>query len=230
MTPQHLTVLLAHLGRCFEYPRGEFLDSQKDFCMPELLGFHKAMNTLNADEREELYTSTFDMSPACVPYISVYLFGEEDIRRNAFMAGLQARYEESGFSYSGDLPDHLSIILRFAATTNPKEIRELAEFCFLHPFKKMREALNLNNPYYLLIECAQNVLLQSFPGIKPAISPLEQMQQNGPVCPKEGCCNVASTNQEVPIEISIKAHNQANQFSFGQRRHGGTLSFERWRD
>jgi nitrate reductase delta subunit len=60
----------------------------------------------------ELYTTTFDMQPVCYPYVGYHLFGES-YKRGAFMAQLNEAYHAHGYSAGQELPDHLSVILRF---------------------------------------------------------------------------------------------------------------------
>jgi nitrate reductase molybdenum cofactor assembly chaperone NarJ/NarW len=148
--------------------------------------FVGAMSALSPDEREELYTATFDVMPACVPYVSIHLFGEENFKRGEFMAGLQARYAEAGFSAGGELPDHLCVLLRFAAQAGETERRELVEFCLLGPLGRMMEGLSEANPYRALLESVRETLQSACPGVRPAASPVEQMRSHGTACDGTG--------------------------------------------
>lgn len=65
---------------------------------------------------EELYTATFDLKPVCYPYIGFQLFGDT-YKRGEFLALLNMRYKENGFGAQGELPDHVSMILRYLAHT-----------------------------------------------------------------------------------------------------------------
>jgi nitrate reductase molybdenum cofactor assembly chaperone len=165
--------------------------------------FATAMSALTSDEREELYTATFDVTPACVAYVSIHLFGEENFKRGEFMAGLQARYAQAGFNAGGELPDHLAVLLRFAAETDEVERRELTEFCLLGPLGKMIAALSEANPYRALLETVREVLEAAYPGIRPATSPLEQMQQHGPACATTaaGCGCGAALNPSMRASV-----------------------------
>ena len=147
--------------------------------------------SLAPEAREELYTGTFDITPACVAYVSIHLFGEENFKRGEFMAALNARYASAGFDPGGELPDHLAILVRFAAGIEVEERRELTEFCLLGPLGKMIAALSDGNPYRALLETVREVLVLAHPGVQPAVSPLEQMRQHGLTCdvrsPACGC-------------------------------------------
>jgi nitrate reductase delta subunit len=68
-------------------------------------------------EMEEAYSSTFDLDPACAPYVGHHLAGETP-KRGIFMARLADAYREDGFAggaASGELPDHVSVVLRYLA-------------------------------------------------------------------------------------------------------------------
>jgi len=66
------------------------------------------------DTIEELYTATFELRPVCFPYIGFQLFGET-YKRGAFLAALSARFREAGCDAGTELPDHLSVVLRYLA-------------------------------------------------------------------------------------------------------------------
>jgi len=66
-------------------------------------------------EMEEVYSSTFDLDPACAPYVGHHLCGEGP-KRGVFMARLADVYRQDGFeggTAGGELPDHVSVILRY---------------------------------------------------------------------------------------------------------------------
>jgi nitrate reductase molybdenum cofactor assembly chaperone NarJ/NarW len=66
-------------------------------------------------EMEELYSSTFDLDPACAPYVGHHLAGETP-KRGVFMARLADAYRQDGFeggARTGELPDHVSVVLRY---------------------------------------------------------------------------------------------------------------------
>jgi nitrate reductase delta subunit len=89
----------------------------RDF-MPEaagvLEGCYSQMEKQSLQKLEELYTVTFDMQPVCYPYVGYQLFGES-YKRGAFMAQLNEAYHAADYSAGQELPDHISIILRFLA-------------------------------------------------------------------------------------------------------------------
>ncbi len=66
-------------------------------------------------ELEEVYSATFDLDPACAPYVGHHLCGEGP-KRGVFMAKLADVYRQDGFldgRPDGELPDHVSVVLRY---------------------------------------------------------------------------------------------------------------------
>ncbi|MGC4001348.1 MAG: nitrate reductase molybdenum cofactor assembly chaperone [Anaeromyxobacter sp.] len=69
-------------------------------------------------ELEELYSATFDLEPACAPYVGHHLCGEGP-QRGVFMARLVGVYRQDGFDDATpgrELPDHLTVVLRYLAS------------------------------------------------------------------------------------------------------------------
>jgi nitrate reductase delta subunit len=172
------------LARLLEYPGDDF--DERLAAAPGSGAI--ALAALDREEREELYTAAFDVTPACVPYASIHLFGEENFKRGEFMAALRARYAEAGFDAGDELPDHLATLLRFAAHASEAERRELVEFCLLHPLECMLEALRENHPYRAVLGDVRALLHAAYPDIEAAPSPREEMQGHGAGC--RGCAAV----------------------------------------
>ncbi len=80
----------------------------------ELAGFHRWLKKDRITHVEETYTCTFDLQGVCCPYVGHHLFGD-NYRRSWFMAQLNHSYLERNFSSGNELPDHISVILRFLA-------------------------------------------------------------------------------------------------------------------
>ena len=231
-----LTTMLITLADLLEYPGSEFearlarsgvsaerrhssdqsAALSRDAATSPLERFASAISALTADEREELYTGTFDVTPACVLYVSIHLFGEENFKRGEFMAGLLARYAQAGFDRAGELPDHLSVLLRFAAQTDDAERRELAEFCLLGPLGKMIAAVQETNPYRALLEAVRETLQAAYPGLQPALSPVEQMRQHGGTCAavSAGCnCGAAPIQNGPDDDAEVASAESAPSLS-----------------
>lgn len=97
---------------------------------------------------EELYLRTFDLAPACAPYVSIHTLGEESWQRAELLSGLAAAYERVGFDPGAELPDHLGVLLRAAPLLAPDEWRDLARLCVLPAVTAMAKALSeARSPY-----------------------------------------------------------------------------------
>ncbi|MCG3188952.1 MAG: hypothetical protein LKCHEGNO_01185 [Burkholderiaceae bacterium] len=70
---------------------------------------------------EEVYSGFFDLNPICHPYLGYQLFGE-NYKRSSFLLGLKERYRAEAFDASpNEIPDRLSIVLRFIVHSNDGE-------------------------------------------------------------------------------------------------------------
>ncbi len=145
--------------------------------IPSFDRFARVFLDLTPDAREELHAATFDINPACVPYVSIHLFGEENFKRGEFMARLGARYQELQFDAGIELADHLAILLRFLTIVEEEERRELLHFCLLAPLARMAGSLKDENPYAALLQTIQLFLKAEFPGLEAAPLPADQMRQ-----------------------------------------------------
>ena len=178
------------LARLLEYPDANF----STHCAAAPGAGAVALAALEPAEREELYTAAFDVTPACVPYVSIHLFGEENFKRAEFMAALQARYAEVGFDPAGELPDHIAVLARFAAQAGEEERRELAEFCLLHPLERMIGSLREGHPYRTVLSDLRDTFRAAYPDLVAAPSPREQMLHHGAGC--QGCAAVHEHDTE----------------------------------
>ncbi len=130
-----------------------------------LESFSARLEKLSLEQIQELYTITFDLQPVCYPYIGYQLFGES-YKRGAFMAQLNEAYHLSGYSAGLELPDHLSVILRFLGLDSAKREDDFSSALLaeglvpalekmLHTFTQHSE-----NPYFDLLSALHLVLVQ----------------------------------------------------------------------
>lgn len=113
------------------------------------------------EAREELHTTTFDLSPLCPPYVGHHLCGESPVR-GLFLSRLAGVYAAHGFvPPPGELPDHLATALRFAAAAHGRDRDDLVEDGLVPAVAKMREALRGRaNPYRYLLGGVQRLLAE----------------------------------------------------------------------
>jgi nitrate reductase delta subunit len=97
---------------------------------------------------QELYTATFDLGPACAPYLGTHLLGEDSPVRGPLLATLAELHAAEGFRPREELQDHVAEVLGFVAMARPGPARDdLVRDGLLPALAKMIEALPDANPY-----------------------------------------------------------------------------------
>lgn len=163
------TSALAAVGTLYEYP-GETFQEQYEEAKEaaaafssdaaDALGeFWRELSGLSMEHAQELYTRSFDLSPVCVPYVSVHLFGAESFKRSELMTGLIAAYERVGFDRGTELPDHIALLLQCAPRFDANEWIDLAALVLTPALEKMSEALtNAGSPWRHVARASQALL------------------------------------------------------------------------
>ena len=124
-----------------------------------LADFSGDVANLSTEHAQELYTRSFDVSPVCVPYASVHIFGEESFKRAELIAGLGAAYARVGFDRGTELPDHVALLLRCAPQFEADEWTELRSFVLLPAVEKMSAGLEkAGSPWRHVMRAAALVL------------------------------------------------------------------------
>ena len=86
---------------------------------------------------QEVYSGFFDLNSICHPYVGYQLFGE-NYKRSIFLVELKKSYRASGFeSSASEIPDRLSIMLRFAAQNDGEDIDALLNKGLLPALERM---------------------------------------------------------------------------------------------
>lgn len=112
-----------------------------------LATFQASIEPLTAEQREELYTRTFDINPTCSLEIGWQLFGEE-YHRGALLVRLRGELRRHGIEESSELPDHLTHVLSLLDRMSPDEAQSFAECCVIPAMDKMLAAFEEHdNPY-----------------------------------------------------------------------------------
>lgn len=114
---------------------------------------------------EEVFTATFDLQATCAPYVGFHLFGE-GYKRRVFLAGLNGMYSSRGFSAGRELPDHITVVLRFlAGPAAGEEARILMEDGLAPALSKMIGTFgDTGNPYGDVLRALRLVLLPALQG------------------------------------------------------------------
>ncbi len=86
-----------------------------------MAGFRDFAGGTPLGKLEEIYSGFFDLNPLCHPYVGYQLFGE-NYKRSSFLLGLKERFHAESFQPTpNEIPDRLSIVLRFVAHTRDRE-------------------------------------------------------------------------------------------------------------
>ena len=126
--------------------------------------FADFVNRQSLDSLEELYTETFDVTPAASLYMGYHLFGETP-KRSVFLIELTEAYRAHSFSYGNELADHLGVMLRFLSVSkDPDFTLPLLQECILPTLERTEKALKKSDSQYALL-------------IGPLVAFLRQMTQ-----------------------------------------------------
>lgn len=137
---------------------------------PRLSSFLAAAGALSTAERQELYTRTFDLNPACALEVGWHLFGEE-YARGVLLVRLRALLALHGLPEEPELPDHLTHCLRLLGRLEPEEAARFARACVLPVLPDMLVALKAaENPYGDLLRAVQTVLEDRFAPLDLAVA------------------------------------------------------------
>ena len=127
----------------------------------QMTSFLSFVETTPLGRLEEVYTGTFDISPACHIFAGHILFGES-FKRNTFMFGLAEEYQKHNFEAGKELADHIPLLLKFLATLEPNDTfaNELLSDCLIPVFQKMNANFedDSSNPYVPVLRSALVVL------------------------------------------------------------------------
>jgi nitrate reductase delta subunit len=157
----------AQLYRLFadilEYPTLAIYDRAKecvsvlapidDSVCKQLKKFLTVAEEIPLSRLEEVYTRTFDLQAVCIPYAGSHLFGEDPVK-GMFMVKLRELYRSRNFNQDVELPDHISVMLRFLSMSERGEERqELIDYCLIPSVRKMMECFReKENPYHGILK------------------------------------------------------------------------------
>jgi nitrate reductase assembly molybdenum cofactor insertion protein NarJ len=165
-------VKLAQWGSLLAYPGPDY-----HACLRECLAaapsqllqeFAQRVEGLPVEALQELHTQTFDWNPDTTLDIGWHLFGE-NYDRGDFLVKVRGALRTYGVSESGELPDHLSNILRLL-TRMPAGERETFAAEFLLPaIGKLRDGLAKTESMFLpLIDSVREQIAALLPEPVPS--------------------------------------------------------------
>lgn len=146
---------------------GALTDTDKE-ARQALESFASGVQGLSLTEFQELFTRTFDLSPACSLEVGWHLYGE-DYARGAFMVSMREQLRRFSVAENGELPDHLTHVLLLVAAMDANERAKFIATYVLPSVRKMVSAMaDTDNPYKGVITAVEGVL-KSAPGVKQAV-------------------------------------------------------------
>jgi len=133
--------------RCLETMR--LADAEAASCLEAFAG---TVRNLSTEQLQELFIQTFDLNPACVLEVGWQLFGD-DYKRGEFLVRMREELRAHELAESGELPDHLTHVLRLVARMEAEEAGAFASLFVLPAVEKMLAGLSgKHNPF-------ENILL-----------------------------------------------------------------------
>jgi nitrate reductase delta subunit len=113
---------------------------------------------LGLGEWEELYTRTWDLNPAVVPYVGYQIWGD-NYQRGNFMADMSRALRENAIELAGELPDHLVLVLHYLDVCSQPipELMEILERSLQKTQTDLRKTDQANPYNELLAAVAQTV-------------------------------------------------------------------------
>lgn len=131
-----------------------------------LLEFFSAISEMTPEEIQRHYVEIFDMRRRCSLFLTSWTHGDT---RNRGMALIYFKeiYKDAGIIISDEeLPDHLAVVLEFAALVDPIEgTLLLAEH--RAPIELIRDALHATNSFYASI---LDAIVATLPPMTPEIA------------------------------------------------------------
>lgn len=155
-----------------------------------LLGFLNFAETKPLGELQQHYVDVFDLSRKHALHLSYWTDGDTR-RRGEVLHGFKQRYRASGFLVDtrGELPDHLPLVLEYAAIADPDDGAALLQE-YRPSIELLRFALLEDEPNYGGVVAA---VCSTLPGASPSDRmAVHQMAANGP--PRE----------DVGLEFGVK--------------------------
>jgi len=155
--------LLERFAEIIDYPRPQLGSSVRECAArlaqesPEAAALLERFQTFQAGiplaKLQEAYTSIFDMQPECTLNLGYQLLGD-DWRRSILLFQLKEIYQARNFETGGELPDHLSVLLRFLATAHDSnEAAEIKSDLLVPVLSRMAASIHLGeSPYRWILQ------------------------------------------------------------------------------
>lgn len=115
----------------------EYLDKHYPEAGKELQVFTNHITTLNEEQKEELFTKTFDVQPICYLDLGYVMFGE-DYKRGEFLVSMQAEQHKIGNDCGTEMSDNICNVLTLMNKSDDTAfIEDMVWRVFIPSVKKM---------------------------------------------------------------------------------------------
>lgn len=164
------------LSSILSYPDESF-DAKLKYCEKTLsiadpqLGLRftrwsECIRRLSQQDREEVYSRTFDLSPKCTLELGWHLFGET-YDRGAFLVWMRQQIRKYSLSETTDLPDHARHVFSVLGRMEAEDADKFSQACVLPAMEIIRDGMKtMDSPYESLIEMICD-WLESRHGVSP---------------------------------------------------------------
>lgn len=154
-------------GRVLRYPRDGWADDLHSFAaFAHTLDCRSAAAVQALADRaggesigslQEMFTETFDLTPACALEVGWHLFGE-DYERGAFLVRVREQLRAHGIDEGVELPDHLASLLALVGH-DPENVHALIGDALVPATGKMLAALETNrSPFHPVMDALSELL------------------------------------------------------------------------
>jgi nitrate reductase molybdenum cofactor assembly chaperone len=155
-------------GRLVSYPGPAYADDLRAFAelssqlgvsaSPEFTAFVTNAGEQSVEALQEMFTQTFDMTPASALEVGWHLFGE-DYARGAFLARMRVALRDHGIREGSELPDHLASMLTLVTRVDTEEADLLVKNALLPAVDKMLASLEKHeSPFHPALHTIREVL------------------------------------------------------------------------
>ena len=124
----------------------------------QLAAFESAVRGKSSGQLQEIYTSAFDLHPDCTPNLGYHLFGD-DGRRGLFLAELKDRMEARHIPLGVELPDHISLVLRYLDVADEEDRLCLIGDCLIPALSRIAARFEQSgNPYRYVLQALLSLI------------------------------------------------------------------------
>ncbi len=131
----------------------------------ELVSFKNDLDRLSLDALQELYSYTFELVSDTTLDMGYYLHaGQDGFKRARNLVAIKSMYRDKGFPFEdvakGELPDHLTVLLRFIGFTKSEDLRRdfMKTFVVVSMEKLHRNFQTKKNAYRHMINALYKII------------------------------------------------------------------------